>query len=283
MSDEKTVSDDDDLDLAVEAQSDQVEVDNDDQERIAEIEKEAALMGHVPKDQFRGDPEEFVDAETFLRRGREIMPILRKNNERLTGKVLELERARIEDRKTFEEFRKFQETALENQRAAALEQLRAARKEAIANADGDAFEHAEEQIKKVEAYKPPVREQQPELNPEFVRWMDENSWYTKDKALTAVADSLVDVVTEEGQYRPGTPEFLDEIGRRVRATAPSKFTNPARARPANVDAPAPRARKPNGRTYDDLPQEAKELCDRFVNTGTIKGYTRDMYVRDYQW
>ena len=276
MSDEKIVVDDPEF-------IDENEAKPDDQERLAQIEKEAALLGHVPKEQFRGDPEDFVDAETFLRRGREIMPILRKNNERLTNKVLELEQTLVRDRGTFEEFRKFQEAALEKQKADTLEQLRTARKEAIAMADGDAFELADERIKQVEAYKPPPREQEPPpLNPEFVKWLEDNSWYTKDKALMAVADSLIDVVSEEGLV-PGSTQFLDEIARRVRTISPAKFNNPARLKPANVDAPAPRARKPNGRGYDELPQEAKEMCDRFVNAGTIKGYTRDMYVRDYQW
>ena len=34
-----------------------------------------------------------------------------------------------------------------------------------------------------------------------------------------------------------------------------------------------------GKTYNDLPSDAKIECDRFV--ATIKGYTREKYVTDY--
>lgn len=249
-----------------------------------DIEKEAALMGWQPKEQFRGNPEEWADAETYVKRGREIMPILRKNNERLIAKVMELDKARMEDRRTFEELHKFQQDALERERAATLAALRATRREAIEQADGEAFERAEQQIREVEAYKPPAAPAPapPLVDPNFAEWHEKNDWYTRDKALTALADSLIDVVASEG-FEPRSPEFLEEIGRRVRQSAPAKFTNPNRARPAAVDPPAPRQRKPAGKSYDDLPQEAKELCDRFVNSGAIKGYTREMYVRDYKW
>ena len=253
----------------------------------SEIEREAAQMGHVPRDQFRGNPDDWIDAETFVKRGREVMPILRKNNERLLSKVTELERARMEDRKTFEEFRKFQEQALDRQKSDALMQLRAARKEAISTGDGEAFDRVDEQIRQVEAYQVPDAikarpvEQPQALNPVFEDWAERNEWFHKDPALRAVADSLVDVIKAEGVHQIGGPEFLEEVARRVRAISPAKFQNPARRAAAAVDAPAPRARKPNGRSYDDLPAEAKQICDKFVSS--IPGYTRESYVRDYQW
>ena len=251
----------------------------------SEIEREAALMGHVPRDQFRGNPDDWIDAETFVRRGREVMPILRKNNERLLNKVVDLENQLVGDRKTFEEFRKFQEDAINRQKSEALEQLRAARREAISTGDGDAFDRADEQIRQVESYQVPDAvksrpvEQPP--NPVFAEWLDHNEWFNKDAALRTVADSLVEVIKAEGVHSIGGPEFLEEVTRRVRAIAPAKFQNPARMAAAAVDAPAPRTRKPGGKSYDDLPAEAKQICDKFVSS--IPGYTREAYVRDYQW
>lgn len=255
-------------------------------ERQAEIEREAALMGHMPRDQFRGNPDDWIDAETFVKRGREVMPILRKNNERLLSKITELERSRLEDRKTFEDFRKFQEQALERQKADTLAQLRTARKEAIAIGDGEAFEQAEEQIRQVKSYEIPdaIKQKPPEpapMNPIFEDWVSRNDWFNKDPALRAVADSLVEVIRADGTHEVGTPEFLEEVTRRVRAVSPGTFQNPARRAPAAVDSPAPRARKPGGKSYEDLPAEARQICDKFVNS--IPGYTREAYVRDYQW
>ena len=249
----------------------------------SEIELEAARMGHIPLDQWRGDPEDWTDAEAFVKRGREIMPMLRKNNERLLSKLAEQERQQMEDRKTFEEFRKFHEQTLEKQKADALAQLRAARKEAIATGDGEAFDQADERIRRIESVQEEKREavQRPAANPIFEKWMERNDWFTKDPALRAVADSLVDVIRADGVYDVGTPEFLEEVTRRVRAVSPNKFQNPARQAAAAVESPAPRARKPGGKTYDDLPAEAKKLCDDFVKI--IPGYTREKYVLNYQW
>ncbi len=55
------------------------------------IEQEAHNLGWVPLDQWRGDPEKWTDADTFVKRGKEIMPILRKNNEALQGTVGQLQ------------------------------------------------------------------------------------------------------------------------------------------------------------------------------------------------
>ena len=49
----------------------------------SEILYEAESQGWVPKERYRGNEADWVDANTFVKRGREILPILRKNNENL--------------------------------------------------------------------------------------------------------------------------------------------------------------------------------------------------------
>jgi len=46
-------------------------------------ETKAKAMGWSPKDEFRGDPDRWVDAETYVRRGEEFIPFLRANNKKL--------------------------------------------------------------------------------------------------------------------------------------------------------------------------------------------------------
>ena len=60
------------------------------------VEEEARAQGWVGKDEFRGSDDDWVDADTFVKRGKEIMPILRKNNEKLL-KELEDERDKINE------------------------------------------------------------------------------------------------------------------------------------------------------------------------------------------
>jgi hypothetical protein len=49
--------------------------------------KEATGQGWVPKEKFKGNEDDWVDASTFVKRGREILPILRKNNENLVREL----------------------------------------------------------------------------------------------------------------------------------------------------------------------------------------------------
>src|ERR1035437_41282 len=52
-------------------------------------EVEARQLGWVPEAEFRGEKERWIDADTFVERGKHIMPILQKNNEKLQGQLRE--------------------------------------------------------------------------------------------------------------------------------------------------------------------------------------------------
>lgn len=253
------------------------------QEVAEEVIHEAANLGWVPKEQFRGNPDDWVDADTFVRRGKEIMPILRKNNERLQRKVEELAKSQAEQARVFAEFNEYHKRTINQQKEAALAQLREARKQAIENSDGAAFEQIEGHIRQVEAFEPELpkpAEASVELPPDFAEWLSENQWYAKDKVAQLQADEIAEQLRKEGVTANGR-DFLDEVGKRVREALPQRFGNPARRQPASVAAPSPAAPRKSGKSYDDLPAEAKQLCDRFVQT--IPGFTRDQYLRDYKW
>lgn len=60
-----------------------------------EVQVEAAKIGWKGPDQFRGDPEKFVDADEYLRRAETVLPFVRDQNRRLSTDVADL-RARLE-------------------------------------------------------------------------------------------------------------------------------------------------------------------------------------------
>ena len=78
-----------------------------------EVVKEAESQGWVPKERFRGNEADWVDAEVFVKRGREILPILRKNNENLVKDLQATKEQLKEFREAAEEFKKFQKEAYE--------------------------------------------------------------------------------------------------------------------------------------------------------------------------
>ena len=62
--------------------------------------KEAKRQGWVPQEDYTGPEDKWVDAETFVKKGREINAILRKDNEFLKREVSEM-------KETMQEFKKF--------------------------------------------------------------------------------------------------------------------------------------------------------------------------------
>ena len=244
------------------------------------IKADARQMGWVPKEEFRGNPNDWVDADAFVQRGREIMPILRKNNERLLDKVKQLEQDMLESRNTLGDFRKYHEQALDQQRKAALTQLKAARKEAISNSDGEAFDQIEEYIREVEETKV-VHAPAPRVapDPKIEAWFEKNPWYKDDIALQDVANEVAERLTRGRPDLKGV-EFLESVKAIVQERMPAKFKNPARNSPAAVEGSTPRAPR-SGKSYNDLPSDVKAMCDRFVRD--IPGFTREQFVKDYQW
>ena len=243
-----------------------------------DYEAEAALMGWQPKERFKGNPDEWTDAETFVRRGREVMPILRRNNERLMQKVMDLQKRIDEDRGVFREFREFHDKALKQQKETALQQLRAARREAISSGDGDQFEQIEARIKEVEAFTPPeMKEPAPQVPPEQAEWFERNAWYATDPDARDMADVIAQRLRREGSAKVGV-EFLEDVRQAVEKAMPHKFRNPAREKPSSVESPSRRQVKA-GKTFNDLPADAQGMCLRFERV--IPDFDRNQFVKDY--
>jgi hypothetical protein len=88
------------------------------------------------------------------------------------------------------------------------------------------------------------------------------------------------------QFNPpnGIPytQWLESIGTAVKRAFPHKFSNPNRKAAASVDAGANRGGGPGrlkGKTYNDLPADAKAHCDKLVTS--VPKYTKEKYVKDY--
>ena len=116
-------------------------------------------------------------------------------------------------------------------------------------------------------------------DPGFKPFSAANPWYGDNIEMTAYAESISAVV---GRNHQGSA-FYDKIAEEVRAKFPDNFRNAARKSPSRVEgsgASTTRRGSGNGKTYADLPPEAKAACDRFVKQDLMK---REQYVDDYQW
>ena len=72
----------------------------------------------------------------------------------------------------------------------------------------------------------------------------------------------------------------EKVAEKVKAVFAHKFTNPNRSNPSPVDTPSVGGEpKPTGKTYADLPADAKKQCNTWIKDGTFK--SKESYTRSY--
>lgn len=250
-----------------------------------EVIREAELLGWVPKEKFRGSEDDWIDAEVFVKRGKEINPILRKNNELLLNKLNAKDSEIAEIKAAVDEFRKYHAETEERAYKRALSDLKAAKKEALETGDHEAVVEIDDEIadlkesKKTEvATSTEPTKQTPVTDPVYVSWESENRWIVDEPALARAAEQAAELLRIRGETTTGRV-FLDKVTDKVKEAFPEKFGNTNRDRASPVEGSRPAA-KSGKRGYADLPAEAKVACDRFVKQGLM---TKDQYVADFDW
>lgn len=238
-----------------------------------DYEAEAREHGWVPKDKWRGDPNEWTDAETFVKLGERAPAELRRDVRVLTNQIDELKR-------TVQEFDGWRTKAEERAYKRALDDVRREMREAASEADMERFQAAErrfEQLQDEAPAKQPSKAAQPS-DPAFDTWHEKNQWYGDDLGATAFADQVGAVAAQRGLRGM---DLYRAVEKEVRRTYPDLFKNPRRDQPAAVEGGNGMAKPGRSRrSYENLPPDAKQACDRFVKAGIM---TREEYVRDYEW
>lgn len=246
---------------------------------------EARKFGWVPKEEFKGNPDEWRDADAFLKKGREINGFLRKDLDKLRGKNSELESQLAEMKSVMQEFRKFHQETEERAYKKALDELKAEKKAALTEGDGDRAVEIDERIeslkeertKKVTTESEVKPQQEFKPDPTFLSWAEDNRWYNTDRELTEFADDYAEIVRKRNPGLVGK-EFLDTVKERVKRGFPEKFENGNRTRPSPVDGSSTVRPNGKGKTYADLPSEAKAACDKFVKQKLL---SQAEYVKQY--
>ncbi len=249
-----------------------------------EIETRAREMGWVPKEEFRGDPERFVDADTFVKRGEEFLPILKATTRKQVEQINELQGRLTKTESLLKEANEAIQAVRESTDKAELDRLRGTQKELKAEIkkareeeDIDRELELQNQLTRVsdtltEAGKPkksekkeaPKSEPDPMQDPVFKGWVDDNPWFNTDRRKTALAVAIADDLRAGGDKTTGRA-FFDKVTAELNKTLGIK-DNPNRETPSKTEGGS---RGSNGggsggggKTYADLPPEAKEACDR---------------------
>jgi hypothetical protein len=238
-------------------------------EQPADVEARARDMGWKGKDVFKGDEKDFIDAAEFVRRSEEILPIMRAHNAKL-----EKDLKRVT--KTLEKFAEHHSKTEARAYARALSDLEARQAEAVEANDVAAVRQITKEITDLEKDAAGANNSSAESDAElFETWRADNAWFDKDKSLRGLAIAIAEEIKNDF---PDPVKQRAEIVRRVKAEAPEKFTNPRRAQAAAVEG-AGAGPKATGKSFADLPADAKAMCQSFERD--LKGFKRETYVKDY--
>jgi hypothetical protein len=262
-----------------------------------QIQKEARIFGWVPKEEFRGSEDDWVDAEVFVKRGKEINPILRKNNELLMKKLDEKAKEIDSIKASVEEFKKFQKESFERKTAeydVQIAQLKSQKREAIAEGNGDLVVDIDDQLDSLkeaqreakEASKAKPEPEQPAQvsipdDPELQSWLNKNNWFGNDIEMTELANTLGSSVRKQFPHLTSRA-FLEKLDDKIREYMPNKFLgNKAKGSAVDSSGSVRGTGSSGKKSYDNLPDDAKQACDRFIKQGWIK--SKQEYIDSYDW
>lgn len=240
-------------------------------------EQEALNQGWVPKDQFKGDRDNWTDAGEYIRRGKLI--------DRIGSQSKELQRMQKTNEELINLVKKQSERIAEEKANEALQQKR----EAISLGDVESAEKLEhkynEYVQEQEMIKGQSKNnQQQELAPEYHEFVGRNkNWLNNDTpenaAMVMYADKL------EQSLQKNSPDLslnerLDEVEKSVKTFFANKFENSNRKRaPAVEHKTAAPKRDPKKITFDDLPDDAKRIVNNFVRVDVSGKLSRDEYAQ----
>lgn len=238
-----------------------------------EIIQEAKNMGWVPKEQFKGNEDKFVDADEFVEKGRHVMPIMQQNNKRLQNELLTRDQkiVTLEQRqqKADEAIEKLTKQQIEVQKRSFEEgkkALAASLKQARENDDVESEQRileelidlrAEEKAAATAPKKEPEKKEEytENLSADYKSWVAENPWYGVDKKKTKEYTRLAEDLREEGNVSTGAAFYAD-----LDAAYAERFGEQQQTRQSKVETGNNRSGSRSAKTFANLPAAAKQAC-----------------------
>ena len=238
--------------------------------QVSAVEQKAIEMGWRPKSDFEGDEDDFIDATEFVRR----KPLFEKIDH--VGKELR------ETRKALKALQEHHTKVKEAEYQNALKQLRAEKKVALEEGDADRLIEIDEQIAEAKATEISQQAQQRQAaqapHPNFVSWVQKNTWYQSDAELRTVADQIGTAYAAKNP-EIGPDDVLKYVEQRVRKLYPENFRNPNKERPSAVEGrtQTQASEKKDGISDYPLSDEERKAMNTFVRQGIM---SKEEYIRD---
>ena len=228
-------------------------------------EAEAREQGWKPKEEYEGDPEKWRPAREFVERGE------------LFGKIDHMGKELKETRKALKMLQEHHSKVKETEYNNALRELKALQKKHLEEGNSDGYLETTELLTDLKAEQKArevvVQNTQPQPDPRFISWTQQNKWYTSNQEMRDYADT---VGAGYASRNPGIdPEtVLDFVTKEVKARFRDQFVNPNRSKPSSVEgASAPAANKSSFELTDD----ERRTMNTFVRAGVM---SKEEYIAE---
>lgn len=240
-----------------------------------EIQEQAEALGWIPPTRFKGDPERFIDAEDYIRRGEEVLPIVKQQNKKLKAELEEVKAVASANAAALKAAQDAIEQIEERHSVAtqkAVENARAQLKAQLASASeaGDHEGVAEltdqlVQLNTAEKEEPKKEKEVPApYTPpqELTEWNEENPWFGTDKRKTALALGIAQELREGGEKSTGRV-FFDKVKEEMEATLGTKVraAETSKVEGGRNGSDLEGSRSGGKKSFASLPADAKAACD----------------------
>ncbi len=282
------------------------------------IEARARNMGWMPKGAWRGEPDRWVDAATYVERGERMLPLLQERNRALDKTVSELKGESRENKQMLSDLlvrtRKAEKLGYDR----ALRELSQKRAEAVAQGDAETFNRVEAEIREMGPAPEvppaaPLQPQQPQQDPVVTAWVRRNAWFNRDPEANGAAVQALTLIERDNPGR-SLEENLAEVEDRIARRWPEHFPNRRRAAangrdnghdpdpdpepeveppqqnenrrraPAVMSSSTTAERRPGARSFEAMPADVKAQFERQKKMMAGKGepLTKEEFA-SYYW
>lgn len=261
-----------------------------------DFEAEAKEHGWSPKEDFKGDPSRWVDAEAFMKRADEMMPLLKATNARLKR---DLESIRKDLKRATAHFEGAEKRAYDR----AKSEIEGRIENAAEAGDVEAAKAAMKELGELKPADEPQQHTKEEAQEALDEFREEHPWYDKANLANATEveinarlfyDRMLDRHIEKTKEMPPA-EFFAYIADLTLEKYPALKGKPARTKPVSaVEGGGGGPRRGMVQNWDNLPDEAKRQYQRFIDRGLLGvkasgdeakdlEASRKYYARSHDW
>ena len=234
-------------------------------------EARAREMGWTPKEEFKGDPDKWVEAKDWIERA----PLYDNKQNPFFDEMKKLRRRSRTLEKTVDELKQHYSKVEETAYQRAVETLKQQKLTALEEGDHKAVIQIDDKIDELKEQKR-TAVSEPKIDPVFETWLENNPWYDNDPKMRAYAD---EVGVRFAQDNPGRAvhDVFEYAAERVQSRFADKIRNSKREQPAAVEAGRTSPGKSGKPRWSDMPEHFQRAGDKFVRQGIM---TRDQYMAD---